>query len=291
MRFYKISESIYANTEAETGGNVGIVLLNNRVVAIDSKYPVTGADFRRSIPSITMKPVTHLLLTHYHGDHVFGIQAFEDCKIVAHRLLKEKMEENLKTVWAPGNLEKMIADIMKNRPSVAGRYKGLKIVLPNKTFKEQFIIDGVKMIHMPGHTADSSVVHMADDQILFAGDLIFAKSFPWGGDPTANPDAWIQSFRRILKMEIKTIVPGHGPVCDKLEVKTQLKWFEAMRKEMKNLIHEDASLEEAVKHDDYPTFYDAERQEWRENTIRHWYNFWSQKQQKQNFLELNTRRS
>lgn len=211
MKLDRVSTRVYANTEGETGGNVGIIVLDEGVAAVDAQYPVSGADFRRSIPSVTPKPVTHLLLTHYHGDHVFGSQAFEDCEIVAHRLLKERMEENLRTVWAPANLERMLEDVRKSRPERARLYEGLRIVMPTSTFEERYALEGVEMIHMGGHTAGSSVVYVPDDRVLFAGDLVFAETFPWAGDPSANPDAWIRAFKSILSMDVETIVPGHGP--------------------------------------------------------------------------------
>lgn len=276
MRLDRVSERVYANTEGETGGNVGIIILEDGVAAVDAQYTVSGADFRRSIPSVTRKPVTHLLLTHYHGDHVFGNQAFEDCEIVAHRLLKEKMKENLRTVWAPGNLEKMMEEVRRSRPERAWLYEGLRIVLPTRVFEERFTLDGVEMIHMGGHTAGSSVVYIADDRLMFAGDLVFAETFPWAGDPTANPDTWIEAFKAILAMDIETIVPGHGPLCDKSEIKTQLDWFEAVRDEMKRLIAEGASMEEAVGHDGYPSFYESERPERRDDSLRQWYRVWSE---------------
>ncbi len=68
---------------------MGIVLMEDSVAAVDAQYSVSGADFRRSIPTVTDKPVTYLLLTHIYGDHVFGNQAFEDCEIVSHRRLRE----------------------------------------------------------------------------------------------------------------------------------------------------------------------------------------------------------
>ena len=276
MKLDRVSEKVYANTTGETGGNVGIVVLEDNVAVVDAQYPVSGADFRRSISSLTQKPVTHLLLTHYHGDHVFGNQAFGDCEIVAHRLLKEKMEENLGTVWAPDNLEKMMEDVRRNRPERAWLYEGLKIVLPTKTFDECFTLDGVEMIHMGGHTAGSSVVYVPDDRVLFAGDLVFAETFPWAGDPTANPDDWIQAFKAIVTMDVETIVSGHGPLCDKSEIKVQLEWFEAVRDEMKRLIGEGASMDEAVEYDGYPSFYESERPERRDDSLRHWYRFWSE---------------
>ena len=277
MRLDKISDRVFANTKGETGGNIGIILLEDGVAAVDAQYPVSGADFRRSIPLVTSKPVTHLLLTHCHGDHVFGNQAFEDCEVVAHRLLKEKMEENLRTVWAPVNIKRMFEEVRMNRPERAWLYEGLRIVLPTKTFDERFTLNGVEMIHTGGHTAGSSVIYVAHDHVLFAGDLVFAETFPWAGDPSANPDKWIEAFKAILDMDIETIVPGHGPLCDKSEVKIQLEWFEAVRDEMKRLIAEGVSIEEAVKHDGYPSFYEPEREERRDNTLRRWYRFWSEK--------------
>lgn len=275
MRLDKISDRVFANTEGETGGNVGIILLQDGVAAVDAQYPVSGTDFRRSIPPVTSKPVTHLLLTHYHGDHVFGSQAFDDCEIVAHRLLNEKIEENLRTVW--GNLERMLEEVRRNRPERVWLYEGLRIVLPTKTFDERFTVNGVEMIHTGGHTAGSSVVYVADDRVLFSGDLVFAETFPWAGDPSADPDTWIQAFKTILDIDIEIIVPGHGPLCDKSEIKTQLNWFEAVRDEMKRLIAEGTLMEEAVKHKGYPDFYESEREERRDDTLRHWYRVWSKR--------------
>lgn len=277
MKLDRVSERVYANTEGETGGNVGIIVLEDGVAAVDAQYPVSGEDFRRSIPTVTQRPVTHLLLTHYHGDHVFGARAFEDCEIVAHRLLKEKMEENLRTVWAPSNLENLIEEVRRNRPERVRLYEGLRIVLPTETFDRRFTLDGVEMIHMGGHTAGSSVVYVADDRVLFAGDLLFAERFPWAGAPSADPDAWIQAFKAMLAMDIEAIIPGHGPPCGKLEIKTQLEWFEAVRDEMGRLIDERASAEEAVGYDGYPIFYESERPEWRDNSLRHWYQIWSER--------------
>lgn len=276
MRLDKVSKRVFANCEGETGGNVGIVVMDEAVAAVDAQYPVSGADFRKSIKTVTDKPVTHLLLTHDHGDHVLGNQAFEDCEIISHRRLKEKMEKGLSTDWAPGNLEKMLEDIKKNRPERAWLYEGLRIVLPTKTFEDRYELDGVEVTFLGGHTDCSSVVYVPEDKVLFAGDLMFAKTFPWAGDPTADPDKWIEAFKEMLAMDIGTIVPGHGPLCGKEEVRTQLAWFEAVREEMKKLISEGASAEEAVSYDGYPDFYESTGER-RENSLKHWYRFWSQK--------------
>jgi cyclase len=276
MRLDRVSERVYANCEGKTGGNVGIVVMDEAVVAVDAQYPVSAADFRGSIPTVTDKPVTHLLLTHVHGDHVFGNQAFEDCEIVSHYRLKEKMEEGLRDEWAPGNLERMLEDIRRNRPERAYLFEGLRIVLPTTTFEEEWGVDGIEVIHTGGHTDCSSIVHVPEDRVLFAGDLVFAKTFPWAGDLTADPDMWIKAFESMLSLDAEVIVPGHGSLCDNEEVETQLEWFEAVRDEMKRLIVEGSSEEEAVNHDGYPEFYESTGDR-RERSLRHWYGFWSRK--------------
>ena len=276
MKLDHISDHVYGNLSGETGGNVGIIELDDYVIAVDAQYPVSGRDFRSSIASVTVKPVTHLCLTHYHGDHIFGTQAFEDCEIVAHRQLKATMEENLRNVWAPERREQFFADIKANRPENLWLYEGLRIVLPTRVFDDRYELDGVEIIHMGGHSADSSIVYFRDDRVLFAGDLIFAQMFPWAGDPSADPDQWIDAFNHLLNMKFDTIIPGHGPLCDKTEIRIQRDWFKAVRDHMKTLIAQGITIEDAVQDPGYPIFYASERPERRTDSLRHWYRFWSQ---------------
>jgi glyoxylase-like metal-dependent hydrolase (beta-lactamase superfamily II) len=275
MKLEQISDHVYANLSGETGGNIGIIELEDQVLAVDAQYPVSGRDFRASISSVTSKPVTHLCLTHYHGDHIFGAQAFVDCEIVAHRWLKAKMEENLQSVWAPEHRDQFLDEVRTNRPENLWLFDGLKIVLPTQVFDDRIQWDGVEMIHMGGHSADSSIVYIRDDRVLFAGDLIFAQTFPWAGDPSADPDQWIHAFTRLLEMEIDTVIPGHGPRCDKAEIMLQRDWFEAVRDRMQTLIAQGVAIEDAVQDSGFPPFYAAERPERRTDSLRHWYRCWA----------------
>jgi len=274
MRLSKISNKIYADTEGKTGGNVGIILTENYLIAVDAQYPASGRIFRKTAEEITGKKVTHLILTHYHSDHIFGAQAFEDCKIMAHKTLREMVEENLKTIWSRQELKKMIERIRRERPERAWLYEGLKIVLPNQTFEEKYVIENVEIIHMGGHTEDSSIVYVPKDKVMFAGDLVFSKMFPWGGDRTANPDKWIEAFRRMLEMDVEKIVPGHGPICNKEEIKIQLKYFEEVRKKMKELIEKNVPLEKAIEEIYTIPFYKPMRKEMKRRTLEQWYKFW-----------------
>ncbi len=270
MRLDKVSENVYSNCEGKIGSNVGVIVLDDRVAAMDAQFPASGRDFRASIPLVTDKPVTHLLLTHMHSDHVLGSPAFEDCEIVGHVRVKEKIEERLRTDWAPRNLEKMLEDIKVNQPEMARLYEGMRIVLPTETFIDSYTLDGVEAINTGGHTDCSSIVYVPEDKTLFTGDLIIPKSFLWAGDPTANPEAWIGGFRKMLERDVDIIIPGHGQPCNKEEVKTQLTYFEATRRVMVKLIAEGASEEEAVNYDGYPDFYELTGDE-KPHYMRAWY--------------------
>ncbi len=273
MKLDKISERVYTNTDGLSGGNVGIIILENRVLVVDSQYPVSGADFRRSIGDITKKRVSHLLLTHVHGDHIFGAQAFDDTNIVSHARVKEKMEENLKTIWTKEGLEKMVEDAKKTQPERAYLYDGVRIVLPTSTFKRSLKIGDISIVHTGGHTDCSSYVYVADDKVLFAGDNLFVGRFPWAGDLTVDPDKWIHALQKYLKMDIQVIVPGHGLICDKKEVEKQLKWFRFIRRRMRKLITEGASEDEVVKQS-FSELYPSNYPERVENSYRAWFRHW-----------------
>ena len=274
MKLSRVSDRVYANWDGETGGNVGIITLDDTVLVVDAQYPGSARRFREAIPRVTGKPLSHLLLTHVHGDHVFGNMVFEDLEIVSHRRLWEKMEESLEDEWAPGNLEKMLETYRRDAPERWWLFEGLRIVVPTTTFTDRWKKDGVEFLHTGGHTDCSSIVYVQGDKTLFSGDLLFVGRFPWASDPTADPDQWITAFQKILDMDVDKIVPGHGPLCDPGEMERQLKWMKEVRWIMKGLIEEGTPEEEALNYE-YPTLYPTDRPEWQKRSWARWYRHWS----------------
>lgn len=274
----KITERTYADTRSGRGGNVGIIILEDKVIVVDSRFPITAKEFKRSIFELTNKPITHLILTHYHMDHILGCQEFKECKIVAHRKLKEIVEENLKNVWSSEGLRNIIERIKVERPESLWLYEGLKeIIIPNEVFEEKYFLNGIEVINTGGHTEDSSIVYVKDEKVLFSGDLIFAKSFPWGGDPTANPDKWIQALKTILEMNLEKIVPGHGPICGKEEVENYLNFMVKVKETIYKLIREGLKENEITDEISKIEFYQPTRPEFRRRTLEYWCKFWSEK--------------
>jgi len=280
MILEQVTERTYANTTGEGRGNFGAIILPNYAVAIDaSMYPSVAKEFRTYIERTMGTPVTKLILTHYHSDHVFGNQIFRDCQIISSNALATRMREVATSQWTREKLE----EAAKMRPDSYRKLDlgGLEITFPTEVFDESFTLrdEGFEILvrKVGGHTVGSSYVYFSAERVLFAGDLIFAQTFPWGGDPTADPDEWIAALKDFQQMDIGKIVPGHGPVCDLKEVQVYLDFFEPVAKAMKKLISEGRTQEEVIGFDGYPRFYASETPERRRDTLAQWYQVYKAK--------------
>lgn len=270
----KVTGRSYANTMGVGRGNFGAIRLLNYVVAIDaSMYPSVAREFRTYVQEIGGINVSKLVLTHYHSDHVFGNQIFKDCQIISSRTMATEMRKVAAAHWTREKLE----DTAKTRPDIYRELdiNNLEITFPNRVFDDSVTLEdeGLKILvkKVGGHTAGSAYVYFPAERVLFAGDLIFAHTFPWGGDPTVDPDKWIDALREFSRLDIQKIVPGHGPVCDLSEVQVYLGFFEQMSKIVKKLIAEGRTREEVIGFDGYPEFYASETPERRRDTLAQWY--------------------
>ena len=276
----KVTERTYANTTGQGRGNFGAISLPNYAVAIDdSMYPSVAKEFRTYIQKIAGTAVRKLVLTHYHSDHVFGNQIFKDCQIVSSRAMATEMRKVAAAYWTREKLE----DTAKTRPDIYRKLdiNNLEITFPTEVFNESVTLEdeGFEIIvkKVGGHTAGSAYVYFPAERVLFAGDLIFAHTFPWGGDPTVDPDKWIDALKEFWRLDIQKIVPGHGPVCDLSEVQVYLGFFEQVAKIVKELIAEGRTREEVVRFDGYPEFYVSETLERRRDTLAQWYQVYKAK--------------
>jgi glyoxylase-like metal-dependent hydrolase (beta-lactamase superfamily II) len=253
VEMLKLTENVWAHTKGETRGNVAFVRLKNFVVMLDSGMdPVTLKDIRDIAEKETKLPVRILVNTHCHSDHVFGNQVFEDCRIIStiftNEIMKERKqstEENL-TTWA------------ENNPDLKEKWQNLKIVLPNETFTGRLTLDDegrqIEIIETHGHTRGSAFVYVPSDTLIFSGDLIFSETFPYGGDPTANPYLWIEAIDKMLELRANIIIPGHGPVTSNKELELHKKYLAELTKKIEELVEQNVPKEELINRTDLPQF-------------------------------------
>ncbi|MFW9950227.1 MAG: MBL fold metallo-hydrolase, partial [Candidatus Thorarchaeota archaeon] len=203
----RVSPHTVANTKGLGRGNVGGICLKNYVIAIDCTiYAKTAQLFRKNLETHFKLPVKYLIFTHYHADHIFGIGPFRDVVSIC----SEKMLENMQSIAIRQRYGEMVKSFQREDPLA----EGVAFELPNLAFNNKLIIRDddlhIEVIHLGGHTAGSSIVHFPQEKVIFAGDLIFAKMFPYAGDTTCNPESYIKAIEIMREMKPDIIVPGHG---------------------------------------------------------------------------------
>jgi len=281
VQFVNVSKSCWAIVDGSTFGNVGCIRIPNHIVVIDTGMtPVIAKEFHDKIQQEIGTPVTEVILTHYHSDHVFGAQEFQQYPLIASLAMVDMYPELLEKHWSPEGIEDMRKYYAETQPEVSRQLDHLQIITPTKTFTNSLLLGKNKELevhHTGGHTVGHSIAHLKPERVLFAGDLVFCQEYPYAGDSTNNPPEWIKAFKTILEMPVETIVPGHGPLCDKGEIRIHLEYFLALEQWICKKIRQGESVEMVQKkRDEGPTPpYNQKADRRLEATIERWYKFYS----------------
>ncbi len=207
-------------------GRTGALLVDTGTTLVEAS--AIDADARR----IAGRPVTHVVLTHKHFDHVLGSSVFAEAEVYCAPEVVEYLSSATGKVRAdalsygadPIEVDRAIAAL---RPPRHGSYDAV-IDLGDRT---------VTVAHPGrGHTASDLVVVVpgADDEggrvVVFTGDLVEES-----GDPAIDADsdlaAWPATLNRVLAIggPHAVYVPGHGKVVDAEFVRRQRDWLSAYR--------------------------------------------------------------
>jgi glyoxylase-like metal-dependent hydrolase (beta-lactamase superfamily II) len=186
--------------------NAGFVVTPAGVVVIDALgSPQLARELLDAIARITPQPVTHVVITHYHADHVYGLQEFRKrgARIVAHR----------------GALEYIHSDTAASRLQASRAELGpwidaqTELVVPDQWLDGpgELLVGGTRLVLQPvgpAHTPEDLVVFLPSERVLFAGDLVFRGRVPFVGQ--ADSRQWIVALDTLVKMDPRVVVPGHG---------------------------------------------------------------------------------
>lgn len=277
MTYEKITNSVYAITDGSTRGNVCAFALPSQIVFIDSgmHIPIIKK-FRDELEKETGKKTSTLLITHVHGDHIFGNQVFKDCKIIAHKSTRDRMIKSKEQDWTP----KMIEEWKKSAEDPTS-LEGLEITLPTDSFEDKMEIEDyeVRLIYKNtgGHTEGSSYVYYPEAKTLASGDNLFINLFPWAGDQTANPQTWINALKEYLSLDVEYFIPGHGPVCGKDKVQEWLDYLDKAVVLMRKMITEGHKEETIIEKVNEIEYHPPRREEWKFNSLKKWYQVLSSK--------------
>ena len=198
--------------------NAGFVVTSAGVVVIDALgSPELARELRAEIARVTPLPVTHVIVTHYHADHIYGLQVFKDegASVVAHRqallyLNSETAQQRLAASrkdlfpWVDEKTRLVTADRWIDGPATLQ------------------VGDTILELHPvgPSHTPEDLAVWLPQRRVLFAGDLMFRGRIPFVGQ--ADSAHWVQALDTLLGFDARVVVPGHGPASDRVRDDLQM---------------------------------------------------------------------
>ncbi len=187
--------------------NAGFVVTRDGVVVVDALgTPALGRALLRAIRTVTDQPIRRVILTHYHADHFYGLEAFKaaGAEVWAHFEGRSYLEsEEGRRRFEQRRTELVRWFDATTRLVAADRWLSAEA---------SFELGGVRfeLVHLgPAHAPDDLVVVLPEDGVVFSGDIIFGGRLPFVGE--ADSKRWLSAIDRLLALEPKLLVSGHGP--------------------------------------------------------------------------------
>jgi len=243
--------------------NAGLIVDGDETLLVDTLFDLRLtaemlATMRDAVPAA--RRIGTLLNTHINGDHTFGNQLVEGARILTTKVVGDLLEHEGPDVFQP---------ILKNPDAYgeAGRFMaecfapfdftGIVIPPPTDTFTGAIDLKvGDKEVWLrdmgPAHTPSDTLVYVPEDKTVYCGDLLFVGGHPaiWAG-PVSN---WIRACETILGWDVETVVPGHGPIGTKHEVREFRDYLEFLVAEARRRYDAGMTPEEAANDIDLGRF-------------------------------------
>ncbi len=231
------------------GCNLGFVTTKEGIVMIDT--PLQPTDTMKWREEIARKgEVKYVINTDPHPDHNSGNHFFAGT-CIAHRAGRQAL--SLRTV------EQVMGIVQHTDPEGLAFMKGYRVRLPEITFSEGLDLHvgnhTFRLIHLPGHAAGVVAVHIPEERVVFASDVVFYREKSYLND--ATPYEWIESLKKLAGIDVDIIVPGHGDgICTKeyLEEQTQVieRWMEVVKEAIDKGMNPEEAAAQITCPDPYP---------------------------------------
>ncbi len=183
-----------------------VVLTSDGAVVIDAMpFPSEARQVFKFAMDQGQNGIRYVINTHHHADHVYGTFVFEDAEVIAHDTCR-------KMLLAGG--EALLRRAKAETPALAE----VTLHLPDMTVENSLRLSlgqqSLRLLHLPGHSADGIGVYIEGEKALVAGDCIMPVPYFVGG----NRHELASTMRRIQEMEPDFVIAGHGSVLLRGEV-------------------------------------------------------------------------
>ncbi len=243
--------------------NAGFVITGKGVIVFDALgTPSLAQKLLALIRSKTDQPVKRVYASHYHADHVYGLQVFKEAGAViyAPKGVNDYLESETATARLDErrfSLEPWVDDNTILVPPDEIIDSSSSFTLGDKRFTLNF--------QGKAHSDGDLIMLVEPDKVLFSGDLIFEGRVPFiGNGDTAH---WLQTLEKLETGGLHVMVPGHGPASFEPAETIELtrRYLRFMRDTFTAGVEDLQSFDEIYAQTDWsqfehlPTFADANR--------------------------------
>ena len=239
---HELGDGLFAYLQPSGGwgwSNAGLITADGTSLLVDTLYDLklTREMLAAMAPVTDGHPIDAAVNTHANPDHCFGNQLLGDAtQIYASAASAAEMAEVSPAMLqalksAPGLSAEMRAFV--DRAFGPFDFADITVRLPTETFSGGFDLSvgdrAVRFLELgPAHTGGDTIVHVPDSGTVFTGDLLFIDGTPivW-----ASLSNWIAACDRIIALDARTLVPGHGPVTDASGVRDVRRYLSYIQEE------------------------------------------------------------
>lgn len=178
--------------------------------------PVHARTVRAAALATGLPPVTTIVYTHHHWDHVWGAGVWGVSDIVGHAAGLEPLQIDAARSWSAAYAAQVVRDDPRMALSVAGRRRAvpdwseLVVLPPTRTFEGELeLAAGLVVRHVGGrHAPDSSIVLDTESEVALAGDSFYPPPVHVRRDGDTHDHVLL---RKLLRLPVEWLVESHGP--------------------------------------------------------------------------------
>ncbi|MDE0841957.1 MAG: MBL fold metallo-hydrolase [Cellvibrionales bacterium] len=205
ISFTQIGDGLYAFT-AEGDPNSGVIIGDDSVMIIEAQAtPRLANKVIEKVREVTDKPISHLVLTHYHAVRVLGASAFSAPQIIMSDAARAMVVERGQEDW--DSEFQRFPRLFEGHESIPG------LTYPTSTFSDRMSVylgkRRIDLMHVGrAHTAGDIVIHVPDENVMFTGDIVEYRSACYCGDGYFG--SWSDTLDNIAAFDVDAIAPGRG---------------------------------------------------------------------------------
>ena len=241
----KVKDNLYMI--AGDGGNVAMLVTGEGVILVDDMFYRNHDDILAQIKAVTPQPLRYVINTHQHDDHAGGdALMLPIAEVIAHKNVR--------------------ANLVAHRTPYFEDTPGTPIGLPRITFSDETsVFLGGKEVRAHwfgrGHTSGDAIIYFPDLKVIHTGDLFLATGAARAGARTYPPGSnlfvdssqggslmdWTKTLDGALSLDVDAVIPGHGPVSTKDDVRAFRAGVAAMQTRLRDLVRAGASKDSFAK--------------------------------------------